>query len=166
MWHNNTTDCERYHNRRDHGTVIGITANFHRIVCFAMQRNWTTTYLAAHAGNLNVINLKLIVLCCYSDVIMGKIASQIISLIIVYSTVYFGHRSKKTSKLRVTGLWVGNSPWTGEFPAQMARNAEDVSIWWRHHDEYAHSALFDTYKYCWYTAVKLLTFANIKLYVK
>ena len=22
---------------------------------------------------------------------------------------------------------------TGEFPAQMASNAEDVSIWWRHH---------------------------------
>ena len=42
-------------------------------------------------------------------------------------------RSKKTSKLRVTGLCVGNSPGTGEFPAQMASNAENVSIWWRHH---------------------------------
>ena len=46
----------------------------------------------------------------------------------------FGRRSKKTSKLRVTGLWVGNSPGTGEFPAQMASNAENVSIWWRLHD--------------------------------
>ena len=45
----------------------------------------------------------------------------------------FGRTSKKTSKLRVTGLCVGNSPWTGEFPAQMASNAENVSIWWRHH---------------------------------
>ena len=44
-----------------------------------------------------------------------------------------GRRSKKTSKLRVTGLCVGNSPATGEFPAQMASNAENVSIWWRHH---------------------------------
>ena len=35
----------------------------------------------------------------------------------------FGRRSKKTSKLRVTGLCVGNSPVTGEFPAQMASNA-------------------------------------------
>ena len=41
--------------------------------------------------------------------------------------------SKKTSKLRVTGLWAGNSPETGEFPAQMASNAENASIWWRHH---------------------------------
>ena len=47
----------------------------------------------------------------------------------------FRRRSKKTSKLRVTGLCVGNSPGTGEFPAQMASNAENVSIWWRHHGE-------------------------------
>ena len=46
----------------------------------------------------------------------------------------FTHRSKKSSKLRVTGLCVGNSPMTGEFPAQMASNAENVSIGWRHHD--------------------------------
>ena len=45
----------------------------------------------------------------------------------------FKRRSKKTSKLRVTGLCVGNSPGTGEFPAQMASNAENASIWWRYH---------------------------------
>ena len=41
--------------------------------------------------------------------------------------------SEKTSKLRVTGLWAGNSPVTGEFPAQMASDTENVSIWWRYH---------------------------------
>ena len=46
----------------------------------------------------------------------------------------FGRRSKKTSKFRVTGLCAGNSPGTGEFPAQMTSNAENVSIWWRLHD--------------------------------
>ena len=45
----------------------------------------------------------------------------------------FRCRSKKASKLRVTGLCAGNSPEIGEFPAQMASNAENVSIWWRHH---------------------------------
>ena len=45
----------------------------------------------------------------------------------------FRRRSKNTSKLRVTGLCAGNSPGTGEFPAQMASYAENVSIWWRHH---------------------------------
>ena len=47
----------------------------------------------------------------------------------------FRRRSKKTSKLRVTGLCAGNSPLTGEFPAQMASKAENVPIWWRHHEE-------------------------------
>ena len=40
----------------------------------------------------------------------------------------FRRRSKKTSKLRVTGLCAGNSPVTGEFPAQRAGNAENISI--------------------------------------
>ena len=45
----------------------------------------------------------------------------------------FRCRPKKISKLRVPGLCAGNSPVTGEFLAQMASNAEKVSIWWRHH---------------------------------
>ena len=40
---------------------------------------------------------------------------------------------KENIKPRVTGLCAGNSPVTGEFPAQIASNAENVSIWWRHH---------------------------------
>ena len=44
----------------------------------------------------------------------------------------FRRRSNKTSKLRVTGICVENSPVTDEFPAQRARNAENVSISWRH----------------------------------
>ena len=47
----------------------------------------------------------------------------------------FRRRSKKISKLRVTGLYAGNSPVTNEFPAQMTINAENVSIWWRHRVE-------------------------------
>ena len=43
-------------------------------------------------------------------------------------------RSKKTSKLRVTGLCEGNSPVTGENPALEASNKKNVSIWWRYHD--------------------------------
>ena len=45
----------------------------------------------------------------------------------------FRRRSKKTTKLRVTGLCVRKSPVTGKFPAQRASNAENVSIWWRYH---------------------------------
>ena len=56
--------------------------------------------------------------------------------------------SKKTSKLRVTGLCAGNSPETGEFPAQMASNAENVSIWWRHHALSIPLSLTLLYKAC------------------
>ena len=45
----------------------------------------------------------------------------------------FRCRSKKTSKLRLIDLCAGNSPVTGEFPAQMTSNAENLPIWWRHH---------------------------------
>ena len=60
----------------------------------------------------------------------GAMASQISSLTIVYSR----RRSKKISKLRVTGLCAVNSPLTGEFHAQRASNEENVSIWWRHQE--------------------------------
>ena len=53
-------------------------------------------------------------------------ASQITILTIVYSNVYSG----------VAGLCAGKSPVTGEFPAQKASNAENVSISLRHH--YSH----------------------------
>ena len=65
----------------------------------------------------------------YDDVIMGAMAYQITSLTIVYSTVYSGadHRKHQSSASLafVQGIHRG--------PAQMARNAENVSIWWRHH---------------------------------
>ena len=64
---------------------------------------------------------------------MSAMPSQITSLTIVYSIVYSDADKKKTSQLRVTGLCVVNSPGTGEFHAQMASYAENVSIRWRHH---------------------------------
>ena len=70
----------------------------------------------------------------YNDVIMGAMASQITSLTIVYSTVYSA-TDEKTSKLLVTGLCEGNSPVTGDIPAQRASNAENVSIWWHHYEK-------------------------------
>ena len=63
---------------------------------------------------------------------MSAMASQITSRTINYSTVYSGADQRKHQP-RVTGLCAGNSPVTGEFPAQMASNAENVPIWWRHH---------------------------------
>ena len=71
--------------------------------------------------------------CHYIDVIMTTMASQITSLTVVYSIVYSDadqrkHQSSATLAF-VRGIHRG-----GEFPAQMASYAENVSIWWRHHD--------------------------------
>ena len=74
---------------------------------------------------LSFRNLAVRKLWHYGDVIMDAIAFQI--------------RSKKTPKRRVTGLCAGNSSGTGEFPAQMASNAENVSIRWRHHVMFGNS---------------------------
>ena len=58
---------------------------------------------------------------------MGVVAYQITSLTIVYSTVYSGADKKNIKAPSLAFVW-------GEFPAQMASNADNVSIWWRHHD--------------------------------
>ena len=50
----------------------------------------------------------------------------------------FRRISKKPYKFRVTGLCEGNSPVISEFPAQRGSNAENVSMWWRHHAKQWH----------------------------
>ena len=65
---------------------------------------------------------------------MGAVASQITSLTIVYSTVYSDADQRKQQSSASLAFVRGNLPGTGEFSAQMASYAENVSIWWRHHD--------------------------------
>ena len=48
----------------------------------------------------------------------------------LYSTVCSGADQRKHQSTAC--LCKGNSPVTGEFPAQRVNNAENVSIWWRH----------------------------------
>ena len=54
---------------------------------------------------------------------MGSMASQITSLAIVYSTVYSGADERKHQSSTSLAF------------VQMASNAEDHSIWWRHHEQ-------------------------------
>ena len=92
---------------------------------------WRSSFLASFIDSLCRVLLDSVTLQShYNDDIMSAMASQITSLTIVCSTVY---SSKKISKLHVTGLCGGNSAGTDDFPAQRASNAENVSIWWRHH---------------------------------
>ena len=65
---------------------------------------------------------------------MSAMASQITGDPIVSWTVCSCAEKKKPSKLRVTGLFERNLLVAGEFPAQKTSIAENVSIWWCHHD--------------------------------
>ena len=78
-----------------------------------------------------------IFLCCdlvhYCDGILGAMASQITSLTICLLNRLLRRRPKKNIKApRHWPLW-GEFTGTGELPAQKASNAENISIWWRHH---------------------------------
>ena len=66
----------------------------------------------------------------YNDAIMSAMASQITSPMIVHSTVYSGADRKKHQSSASLAFVKGIHRW---IPAQRARNAENVSIWWRHH---------------------------------
>ena len=65
----------------------------------------------------------------YNDAIMGAMASQITSLTIVYSNIFRRRSRKRQCSASLPFVRV-----TGEFPAEMASNAKNVSIWWRHHE--------------------------------
>ena len=69
----------------------------------------------------------------YTDVIMTTMASQITSLTVVYSVVYSdADQRKHQSSASLAFVW--GVHWDGEFPTQKASYAENVSIWWHHHD--------------------------------
>ena len=49
-------------------------------------------------------------------------------------------QAKIKENFKVSRHW----PLFGEFPAQMVSNAENVSIWWRHHDSRLNKTIFIT----------------------
>ena len=125
----------KYHRCWIDTTMRLLCSHLWNYVCFELKKQ----SLTIHATCFNVITshyvasilaaqllsyVQIVREIHYGDVIMVAMASQITSLTIAYSTL----------KLRVTGLCVGNSPVTGEFPALMASNTENDSIWWCHRD--------------------------------
>ena len=77
------------------------------------------------AAQCGCINAYMPGTAYYGDVIMCPMASQITSLVVAYSCLF---------SASLAFVW-GNSAATGEIPAQKARNAENVSIWWHNHAE-------------------------------
>ena len=120
--------------------------NIHREVCITRRGarlhlhvglvyiwDWALVITVVLAASITMTSLQW---CWhYGYVIMDAIASQITSLTIVYSTVYSDADDRKhqnpASLAFVRGIYRGavNSP------QKMASNAENVSIWWRHHED-------------------------------
>ena len=63
----------------------------------------------------------------YSDVMMRAMTSQITG-VSIFALLLVQAEINETSKLRVIDLCEGNSLLPGELPAQIATNAENVSI--------------------------------------
>ena len=74
--------------------------------------------------------------CCLNSLVTSLSASWLANhrRLACLLNRFIKRKSKKTSKLRVTGLCERNPPVTSAFPSQRANNAENVSIWRRHHE--------------------------------
>ena len=112
-----------------------------------MEKGMNWDLVTLYHGYCGATFINNYVLCC--QVVMWQVAPQNLSINLTSSQWHhnecdyisnhqrfncllsrlFRCRSKKTSKLCVTGLCEGNSPVTGEFPSQRASNTENVSIW-------------------------------------
>ena len=133
-----------------------ITANGPRQIGLQLNTVWlesfTLAYYRCHTI-LQDLDGYFALHCC--DVIMGAMASQITSPTIVYSTVYLGADQRKhqssASLAFVSGIhrWSVNSPHKWPVARKMfpfddvimindtkPSNAENVSIWRRHHDKW------------------------------
>ena len=115
----------------------GFPSHFHIYTCMMLNLNHSThpfTFDLTQHNNtwcsMQIINWFVVDKVTYVFVIIRFSNHQPHDCLL---NRLFRRRSKKTTKLRVTGLCAGNSPVPGEFPAQMASHAENVSIWWHHH---------------------------------
>ena len=110
-----------------------------------------------HAPYEAPMGLRLLVKCVYIDALQwrhnGRDGVSNHPSHYCLLNRYIWRRSKKSSKLRVTGLCAGNSPVTGQFPAHMASNAENVSTHWRHHGKLSSTQHCLFYVYCYLSGV-------------
>ena len=96
---------------------------------FGCQQTTFLSRIRAHSCTLTYIGVHTMHNCGhYTDVIMGAIASQNTSFTIVYSTVYSDADQRKHQSSASLAFVRGIHRGTGEFPAQMSSNAENVSI--------------------------------------
>ena len=127
FWRHRNDENIHTHSIRTHQHSPSANSQIHTVLYMIYELQDLWILWCDHPGMYNYFSY-------YSDVIMSAISSQITGVSIVCSNVYSGRRrSKKISKLRVTGLCEGNPSVTGRFPSQKASNTKNNSIWWRRH---------------------------------
>ena len=148
----------------------GNKISFIKLVVLLTEAEWKKAWKSPLTRCINVLTVVLVAadidvarwLCFkiypkhYTDVIMTTIASQITSFTIVYSIVYSDADQRKhqsSDSLAIVREFTG----TGEFPAQRVSNAENVSIWWRLHDQPQYWLYVATTTKCYDRGYKLLT---------
>ena len=101
----------------DNGSLFTTRKDFNYLSHLSVNKCWNMQFSTQSANRMFNKSIPH-----YNGVIMAAIASQITSLTIVFSAVYLDtDRRKHLSSASLV---------TGEFPAQMASNAENVSIWY------------------------------------
>ena len=99
----------------------------------SLQVFWACRQLHYVGGTLEVIMMTaddLASNCC--RVICHHLEHSVVNIASHkshYTTQILRSGHETSTFIEISGGWPG----TGEFPAQMASNAENVSIWWRHH---------------------------------
>ena len=93
----------------------------------------------------------------YNDVIMGMIASQIISLTVVYSTVYSGTNQRQHQSSTSLAFVRGIHRWPVNSPHKRPVTQKNVSIWWRHHDRSVFITVISNGHHGTYSAVWLVS---------
>ena len=71
----------------------------------------------------------------HSDAIISAMASRITGVSVVCPTVCSGADQRKHQSSASLTFMRGIHRWRAKLPSQMASNAENVSIWWRHRDD-------------------------------
>ena len=90
--------------------------------------------------DINAMQIYILMIWHYFDVIMGAMASLNTSLTTVYSTVHSGvDQRKQKSSVSPAFVW-------GIHRRQMASNAENDDIWWRHHRVLSECATVITFR--------------------
>ena len=83
---------------------------------------------------LRRVGLDIMILPYYSNVIMSTMVSQITGFSIMCSTVCSGADQRKHQSSKSLDFVRGIHQWPVDSTHKGASNAENISIWWRHHE--------------------------------